>query len=650
MPGLPRKYCMPDQKHCWPNATEIEKFSISINGTHHSCLGLQKFISMYDNEAQNNQSCLPYNGLLNNISRKLLKDGQYVGGDHHVCNLTSEPRPQSPFVQPDPNCNANPFITEANYESPDDEIACMTPYQFLNNRNYKSEWMAAYIVTAESPDDVSKAIKFANNHNLGIAVMSTGHDLQDRNAGPAPNSLLIRTTCLNSFDVSFKNITGYDGIPWTEGYATVGAGLTFGQNYWWNMTNEKAKAKGFDVAKGLYPLAAQVNREIVGGTCHSVGIVGWTLGGGKGWTTPLYGLGVDQLLHVDMVTPSGDIVYANFKHNKDLFWAIRGGGAGFGVITSMKIKLHEPSCKLDGNRTMNNCYSVWTASWVGAWNGGAPLPEIKNVLKAMLNWTANYSHTWNSLIDFHMDKQNKNFSLSITSKHFGTNKTDPTNFYSFKNTFQNLNITNAFKKFNGYPVEDNQPPIITNKYWCELFPDPDNGNNCTVYPVVLQRRSSRIRFLVNSNTTLNPDFLHAMLNFWQPMCDTAHQSCSSGFQLHYFFPSGHGPNNGGAIKTGFRNAATQVFNLGIKNDHKKLTFEEQETWMHYTLGPAMYKFSDTSYFNEAEYTLDPGQWEERFWGKDIHCELLRLKKKYDPKFLFNCRHCVGNEVGTEPGQ
>ena len=127
------------------------------------------------------------------------------------------------YGKPDPNCNTNPFITNAYYlKGSNDKMSCMTPYQFLNNRNYKLEWMAAFIVTAETSDDVSKAIIFAKSHNLGIAIMGTGSDLQDRNAGPGPNSLLIRTTCFREFTpILNASIKGYEDQEWTEGYAIV---------------------------------------------------------------------------------------------------------------------------------------------------------------------------------------------------------------------------------------------------------------------------------------------------------------------------------------------------------------------------------------------------------------------------------------------
>ena len=72
-----------------------------------------------------------------------------------------------------------------------------------------------------------------------------------------------------------------------------------------------------------------------------MGIVGWTMGGGRGWTAPLYGIGVDQVLSMDLVLANGTITNASFDENKELFNSIRGGGPGFGVVTSLTLKLYE---------------------------------------------------------------------------------------------------------------------------------------------------------------------------------------------------------------------------------------------------------------------------------------------------------------------
>ena len=85
-------------------------------------------------------------------------------------------------------------------------------YEFL-----KVEWKPAFIVTAESTEDIKHALSFANQHDLGVSIMATGHELADRNAGPGPNSLLIRTTCFRKFEFHDEPITGEENTnEWIE--------------------------------------------------------------------------------------------------------------------------------------------------------------------------------------------------------------------------------------------------------------------------------------------------------------------------------------------------------------------------------------------------------------------------------------------------
>ena len=123
-------------------------------------------------------------------------------------------------------------------------------------------------------------------------------------------------------------------MSWNKGYVIVGAGQTWGQNFWWKLDN----------ADGVYKAAWDNGKEVVGGNCHSVGVVGWTLGGGRGWLSALYGAGADQVLSMNIVKANGDIVTdVSFDKESDLFSALRGGGGGFAVVTEMKLKLHDVS-------------------------------------------------------------------------------------------------------------------------------------------------------------------------------------------------------------------------------------------------------------------------------------------------------------------
>ena len=80
----------------------------------------------------------------------------------------------------------------------------------------------------------------------------------------------------------------------------------------------------------------------------STGIAGLTLGGGEGWLMGKYGMTIDNLLAVELVTADGKIVTASAAENQDLFWALRGGGGNFGVATSFEYQAHPISTVYGG--------------------------------------------------------------------------------------------------------------------------------------------------------------------------------------------------------------------------------------------------------------------------------------------------------------
>ena len=121
-------------------------------------------------------------------------------------------------------------------------------------------------------------------------------------------------------------------------------------------------------------MAEDHERVVISGHAGNVGIVGFTLGGGHSQLSPLHGLGVDQLLEVELVGADGSVIITNangtdiyngnhhqYIEDDNLFWALRGGGAGtWGVLTAMTIKVHKPR-----NECQTNCYTQWQAMWGG---------------------------------------------------------------------------------------------------------------------------------------------------------------------------------------------------------------------------------------------------------------------------------------------
>ena len=92
-----------------------------------------------------------------------------------------------------------------------------------------------------------------------------------------------------------------------------------------------------------YERAMEHKLTFTGGTVSSVGVAGFTLGGGSGYLARPFGLAVDNLLSAEIVTALGDVVTASDFENPDLFWAIRGGSGNFGIVTNFEFKLHDIS-------------------------------------------------------------------------------------------------------------------------------------------------------------------------------------------------------------------------------------------------------------------------------------------------------------------
>jgi FAD/FMN-containing dehydrogenase len=179
--------------------------------------------------------------------------------------------------------------------------------------NLSVDQRPALIVVAQSAEDVSQAVRFARRHGLGIAVQSGGHGV----VRPANDALLIVTNQLRQLRVDPQNQRGW-----------IGAGLK------WGMVLEKTQEFG------LAPLL---------GSSPDVGVVGYTLGGGMGWLARKYGLSADSVIAIELVTAEGEIIQASQKHNRDLFWGLRGGGGSFGVVTGMEIQLYPVSTVYGGN-------------------------------------------------------------------------------------------------------------------------------------------------------------------------------------------------------------------------------------------------------------------------------------------------------------
>ncbi|WP_327000071.1 FAD-binding oxidoreductase [Dactylosporangium sp. NBC_01737] len=163
----------------------------------------------------------------------------------------------------------------------------------------------AIIAAAASADDVRAAVLAARERDLTLAVQATGHGA----VVPADGALLLKTTAL----------TGVEIDPHRR-VARVGPGAV------WADVNRAA------ARYGLAGLA---------GRCSTVGVTGYTLGGGQSWLSRTFGFAADSVVSADVVTADGVALTATARQHPDLFWALRGGGGNFGVVTSLEFRLRQ---------------------------------------------------------------------------------------------------------------------------------------------------------------------------------------------------------------------------------------------------------------------------------------------------------------------
>jgi hypothetical protein len=154
--------------------------------------------------------------------------------------------------------------------------------------------------------DVVAAVRFARDHDLEIAIRGGGHNV----AGTAicDDGMVIDLSAMRAVRVDSVN-----RVAWVQAGAL------------WGDVDRETQAHGL---------------ATTGGIVSHTGVAGLTLGGGVGWLMRKHGLTVDNLLAAEVVTADGELQRASADEHPDLFWALRGGGGNFGVVTSFEFKLH----------------------------------------------------------------------------------------------------------------------------------------------------------------------------------------------------------------------------------------------------------------------------------------------------------------------
>jgi FAD/FMN-containing dehydrogenase len=176
----------------------------------------------------------------------------------------------------------------------------------------RAVWNAAHdrhpalVIRCAGTADVIRAVEFARSEGLAVAVRGGAHSIAGFST--VDGGVVIDLSPMKGIrvDPASRRAVAQPGLTWSE----------------------------FDHETQAFGLA------VTGGLVSSTGIAGFTLGGGLGWLLRKYGLTCDNLVSADVVTADGQLVTASEHEHPDLFWALRGGGGNFGVVTSLEYQLH----------------------------------------------------------------------------------------------------------------------------------------------------------------------------------------------------------------------------------------------------------------------------------------------------------------------
>ncbi|HET6848517.1 MAG TPA: FAD-binding oxidoreductase [Gaiellales bacterium] len=172
----------------------------------------------------------------------------------------------------------------------------------------------AAIARCETAEDVAAAVRFATESGLEIAVRGGGHNVAGRCV--SEGGLMIDLSRMRSVEVD----------PAAKTARAQGGAL-------WSDLNDAAHEHGL---------------AVTGGAISSTGIGGYTLGGGLGWLMSTQGLAADNLIGVELVTATGEVLEVDDASHPDLMWALRGGGGNFGVATALTYRLHQQPMVVGG--------------------------------------------------------------------------------------------------------------------------------------------------------------------------------------------------------------------------------------------------------------------------------------------------------------
>jgi FAD/FMN-containing dehydrogenase len=485
---------------------------------------------------------------------------------------------------------------------------------------------SVYAVAAKTTQDVVAAVNFARTNNLRLVVKGGGHSYQG--TSNAADSLLIWTRHMNAVTLH-DAFVGADCAagPQPQQAVSIEPGAIWGHVY--NQVMTKA------------------GRYVQGGGCMTVGVIGLVLGGGFGSCSKAFGQAGASLLEAEVVTADGDVKIANACTNPDLFWALKGGGGGFGIVTRVTLRTHTLPEFMGGvfatiKAASDEAYrrliakvmefyaqALFNPHWgeqLGFGPGG--VLSIAMVLQGLDQHEA--EETWRPFFDW-VSSSGQDFSIVSAPRIIsepGRVFWDPI----------------ALKKAPGLVLSDDRPDApADNIFWASNL--EETGRVWYAYQSAWLPQS----LLADNQRERLVDALFAAARHW-------------GVSLHFNKGlAGATPDAIAAARdTAMNPAVVDAFALAISGAggppaYPDVPGHEPDIAGARARAARVNASMDEirrvapragSYVWETDYAQP--HWQEAFWG-DNYTRLLAVKSKYDPDGLFFLHHGVGSEDWSADG-
>ncbi|KAF2399368.1 FAD-binding domain-containing protein [Trichodelitschia bisporula] len=447
-----------------------------------------------------------------------------------------------------------------------------------------------YVVRVKGKADVSAALRFAAKWNVRVVVKNTGHDFLGRNLGVGALSIWTRhLKGLQWFD-AWKPSVGNYSVGANQTAIRIGAGMT------WNEVNDIVVKRGYIVVSGAE------------GTVGAAG--GWMGGGGHGPYSNQYGFGVENVLELDVVLPTGEPVIVNKVSYPDLFRALRGGGSStYGIVTAVTYKIY-------------------------------PKPPSSLIMINALADPRDRTPFFKAMAYF--------FAKTPEMNDFGLSGYPWLTWTNYAGTLQAPGKTDAeLKAF--------IDPIIARmqSYGCFVSAVPVNSSVLDLVPGGVANGLSGVAQVFFAYSMGSRLLARSALNEGNmPAIEKMLRTTLT--DKTYLMPY---PNIPGAahanrswddigLNPAWKKASTHVLVMANDDTFQNLPRLNRDMVDKYI--PALDALSENhgAYINEAsKYEKD---WKTTFYGGGAHYEsLLTVKRKYDPKNVLWCHPCVGGDVFVE---